>query len=151
MNRANSFKFLNKFLHWIFLEKGDQFRLWIFFWIRHSWKKWHWFIFLIKFYFEMNEWIMYIESILSRFFIKKHPFCLFWILFEYFSDSDYWIEFSFELNFQSWIIVWIEFWVSTIEPNIKLNHFSAKLKHWIESDGLSRMAKLGGMVKYCMG
>ena len=97
----------------------------------------------------MNEWIIYIELILSMFY-QKAPFLSildpFWALFRFDQYQwliENWIEFLFELNLQSWIIVWIEFWVSNIETNIKLNHFLAKSKHWIESERLSPMAKLG--------
>ena len=83
-------KLLNNLLNWIFL------------------KKWYWIIFWIGFYREMNEWIVYIESIFSivdwnlpslSFFrhFSGTSLTFFWFdQYQWFPD--YWIELSFKLN-----------------------------------------------------
>ena len=87
-------------------------------------------------------WELYIESI-SSIFDKKSPlFCRYWTFFWpesmipwLLNWSISWIESpEFVLN---WVIIWIEFLVCNIERIIELNHFSAKFKHWIESDRVS--------------
>ena len=92
-----------------------------------------------------SEWMDHLLNRYFQFFYIKPPiFCLFWTLFGHSSNStsindSLTIELNFLLNWITRVYfelnnIWIELWVSNIESNIKLNHFLAKLKHWIESD-----------------
>ena len=100
----------------------------------------------------MNEWIIYWSESIISIFDKKNPLFVYfvasWLLFGHFYGAFlirlvsmipwllnwvfFWIE-SLE-PILNWMIVWIEFLVSNIESYIELNHSSAKLKHWNESD-----------------
>ena len=124
---------------WIEFSRKKGF--WIIFWIEYSWKKLYWIILWIEFYCKMNR-------ILNRYlpFLMKSPL---FVYFGHFLDNfralflfdqyqrvpDYWIE-SAEF-FLNWIIFWIESWVKRYWIEYWINHFSAKFKHWIESDWVS--------------
>ena len=98
-----------------------------------------------------NEWMNAIESIFSTLVLLPPQFLT---LFGPFSGNFLiwpvslipwllnWIIFLIESSdlFWNWITVCIEFWAINIESNIKLNHFLAKFKHWIESNRLSPRA-----------
>ena len=146
---------MSSLLNWI----KPSLNFWINFLIEFFGEKGYWIIFEVNISKKMilnnhlnwillwNEWMNYILNWYLPFFMNSPLFNLFWTLFRQFLGTFpigpvsmiplllnwifFWIESAYFFN---WIIVWIEFWINNIESNTELNHFSAKNKHWIDSD-----------------